>query len=303
MLEKTMKKLLIKKVHQWLETIEDDALKAAIKKDLVITGGCFTSMIQNESPKDYDCYFKTRETVLLVANYYAKIWNESPPKNGTAPKRVEVKEDENGRIKLFIKSAGVVGDASQANGAEELGVPSLEDIEEITEEVADAIEQEETKEYFPVFMSSNAITLSNEIQIITRFFGDPSTIHDTFDFEHTKAYWTYQEARVVIPASVYECVANKTLVYSGSKYPVCSLFRLRKFIARGWTINAGQILKICMQVPNLDLNDIATLEDQLVGVDSLYFMGLIRQLQEKKQKDASFQLTSNYIISIIDKIF
>jgi hypothetical protein len=162
--------------------------------------------------------------------------------------------------------------------------------------------KKEKKPYFPVFISSNAITLSNKIQIIIRFYGDPENIHDTFDFEHTRAYWT-NGTKTVIPNKVWETTINKVLVYTGSKYPVCSVFRLRKFIARGWKINAGQILKMAMQISELNLHDINVLEDQLIGVDSLYFMNLIEQFRKKKKNDPSWELTTDYIISIIDKIF
>jgi hypothetical protein len=76
MLEKTMRQVLTKKVNSWLDTITDEGVKRAIKEDLVITGGCFVSMLNNESPNDFDCYFKTKDTVLKVARYYANLWNE-----------------------------------------------------------------------------------------------------------------------------------------------------------------------------------------------------------------------------------
>ena len=91
--------------------------------------------------------------------------------------------------------------------------------------------------------------------------------------------------------------------FKGSKYPVCSLFRMRKFIDRGWSINAGQITKIAMQISELDLTDIATLEDQLTGVDTVYFMSIINAFKRKQMNDPNFDLTSHYVISVINKIF
>jgi hypothetical protein len=89
----------------------------------------------------------------------------------------------------------------------------------------------------------------------------------------------------------------------GSKYPLCSIIRTRKFINRGWHINAGQYLKMCLQVNELDLNNIDVLEDQLIGVDSAYFMMLIDSIRNKQLTDDNFELNNSYIISIIDKIF
>ena len=62
----------------------------------------------------------------------------------------------------------------------------------------------------------------------------------------------------------------------GSKYPLCSIIRTRKFIQRGYTINAGQYLKMAMQLNELDLKDVSVLQDQLIGVDSAYFDMVIR---------------------------
>jgi len=302
MLEKTMKQILTKKINNWISTIKDEKVKKVIKDNLIITGGCFTSMIQNEVPKDYDCYFRTKEAVLKVAQYYANLWNKE--KSGSVEVReiTDYKREE--RIKIFIKSDGIEGNPEEVNGSEELGVNSVNTIiEELDETKADEIIEKEKKSYFPVFISSNAITLSDGVQIVVRFYGEPGEIHDTYDFEHTKAYFDYRKSLLEIPKKVYECVINKTLIYTGSKYPVCSAFRLRKFINRGWNINAGQILKMCMQISDLDLYNIEILEDQLIGVDSLYFMNLITQFRKQKEKDSNFQLTPNYVISIIDKIF
>jgi len=319
MLEKTMKQIIKKKIKQWIETIDDDKVKYAIEKDLIITGGCFTSMIQHETPNDFDCYFRTKESVLIVAEYYAKKWNEAHNENkvividGENPTKesyndIEDKESvfENcppERVKMFIRSSGVVGDPAEVNANEELGVNTAEIIEELDETKADDIIKKEKKKYSPLFIASNAITLSNDIQIVVRFYGEPDKIHETYDFEHTKAYYDNGNNTLEIPKIVYEHVINKTLRYTGSLYPVCSIFRVRKFIERGWTINAGQLLKMCFQISQLDLTDVNVLEDQLIGVDSLYFMNLIEQFRRQQQEDPNFQITSGYVMSIVDKIF
>jgi hypothetical protein len=335
MLEKTMKAVLRKKIDAWTESISDKEVRAAIRRDLIVTGGCFTSMIQNETPRDFDCYFRTKDTVLKVARYYVDQWNEAHPCQANALGKVtkvflldganpdkeildyyQVNDPHNScarmlanitadRVKIVFPSDGITGDPEKANASEELGTPA-NTVEILDEVSAEAAEQEAKKErgpYCPVFLSSNAITLSDGIQIIVRFYGEPDQIHDTYDFAHTKAYWDEGQRKLSIPARVYECVANKTLVYTGSKYPVCSMFRTRKFIERGWKINAGQILKMAMQISQLDLLNVDVLEDQLVGVDSLYFMALIHQFRERMQKDPNFELTSGYVISVVDKIF
>ena len=54
-----------------------------------------------------------------------------------------------------------------------------------------------------------------------------------------------------------------------------------------------------MQLNDMDLNDIETLEDQLTGVDSAYFLYVIESMKEKDTK----YVDRAYLTSIIDKIF
>lgn len=332
MLEKTMKQIINKKIGKWLDTINDNVVKEAVENDLIITGGCFTSMIQNEVPKDYDCYLRTKESTYKVAKYYIDKWNEDHRKiknkvdytskvfvlDGYDPDPellkyyniATLKESKShmisntppDRIKIIFPSEGIVGDPEEVRSSEELGTAE-ENMDILDETDVEEIIQKEKKPYHPVFLSTNAITLSDGIQIVVRFYGEPDDIHDTFDFEHAKAYYDIGNNKLNISKEVYELVVNKTLRYTGSKYPVCSLFRMRKFIDRGWRINAGQILKIAMQVSELDLMNIDVLEEQLIGVDSLYFMHLIEQFRRQKEEDSNFELTPTYIISIINKIF
>jgi hypothetical protein len=57
----------------------------------------------------------------------------------------------------------------------------------------------------------------------------------------------------VLRAEALESILTKELRYVGSRYPLCSVIRTRKFLARGWTINAGQYVKMCFQISQLDL--------------------------------------------------
>jgi hypothetical protein len=91
----------------------------------------------------------------------------------------------------------------------------------------------------------------------------------------------------------------RELRYVGSKYPICSLVRIRKFVQRNWKVNAGQILKIAMQISKLNLEDINVLEDQLTGVDTAYFAQLIEKLKEKDPA----KVDTAYLVELVDKIF
>lgn len=176
--------------------------------------------------------------------------------------------------------------------------------EDAEKDCQQAAKKKKREKYRPVFMTANAITLSDKIQLIVRFFGNAADIHANYDFVHCTNYWTSEKGTLYLNQPALESIMCMQLQYIGSRYPVCSVIRTRKFLKRGWTINAGQYLKMCFQLSQLDLTDIAVLEEQLVGVDTAYFTQLIEQLQVEAEKGSEeFKVDMNYICSLVDKIF
>ena len=153
--------------------------------------------------------------------------------------------------------------------------------------------------YRPVFMSCNAITLSDKMQLVIRFTGEPDEIHKNYDFVHCTNYWTSKNNHLELRKEALEAILTKELLYTGSLYPVCSVIRTRKFLHRGWTINAGQYLKMCMQISQLDLTDFNILSEQLVGVDTAYFCELLDKLQINNPEKVNY----TYLMEIIDRLF
>ena len=289
---KTIKAVLQKKHNEFLSSIEDETVKKRVAANSIITGGCIVSMLLGEKVNDFDYYFRDFETALAVASYYADRFT----KEYGGEVGVRVLDDVSPkRVKLFVRSKGIEGNIPDAE---------TESIEAVG--LGELIEKEEPAElpkYRPVYLTSNAITLSNKIQLVVRFYGEPEEIHKNYDFVHCTCYWDSKTGNLVLPAGALESILTKELRYVGSLYPLCSLFRIRKFVQRGWTINAGQVLKMALHLNEMDLLDIEVLEDQLIGVDSAYFMDCISRIKEAAENDDNFKLTAPYLFSIIDKIF
>jgi hypothetical protein len=153
-------------------------------------------------------------------------------------------------------------------------------------------------QFRPLFLSENAITLSDKVQLVVRFFGNPQKIHENYDFIHCTCWYDYNTDHLELPPAALEAILSKSLIYCGSLYPLCSLFRIRKFLDRGWRITAGQILKISMQISEINLKDRATLYEQIIGVDVAYMHELIRMIETSDQK-----IDSAYIARLVDEIF
>src|SRR5690606_32384559 len=153
--------------------------------------------------------------------------------------------------------------------------------------------------YRPVFMTGHAVTLSDDIQLCIRFTGPIEEVVPQFDFAHSQLAYDYANNQlVVIDPTSLQCLLSKELYYTGSKYPLAALFRVRKFLERGFRINAGQILKIAFEVNELDLDDVTVLEEQLIGVDLAYFGELLREIKQNERP-----IDAVYIAELVDRIF
>lgn len=287
---KGIKKSLSAKLNDWISSIQDEKVKKIIQENSIITGGAIVSLLNNETPNDYDVYFKTYESCRAVAEYYAKIWNDTHPDKA----QVEICIDENKRITAFIKSKGAVM---------EEGEDGVDDESELFVEECNEGQSQDKPKYRPRYFSSNAISLSDKIQIVIRFYGSVEDIHGNYDFVHCTCSYDFAENQVNLPARALEAIINKELYYTGSKYPLCSIIRTRKFLQRGWNINAGQYLKMCLQLNKLDLTNLDVFKDQLTGVDSAYFEAAIECIQKRKQEDPNLEIDNTYLFEIINRIF
>lgn len=289
MRRKDIEKRLKATHNSFCKSITDETVRELVKQNSIITGGCITSMLLNEDVNDYDIYFTNKETVLSVANYYNDTYNKNLTSEIDVIDCSNVHPDidishlngifDDSRVYMLIGSSGVA-----------LYVKTDDDLKNGTK-------------YLPIVFSCNAITLHDDIQLITRFYGDADKIHENFDFEHAKCYWESSSGKVTLPTLSLECILNKQLIYGGSKYPLSSIIRTRKFIKRSWNITGGEYLKMSFQVSKLDLTDVNVLSDQLAGVDTTYFLQIIHEIEQRQSSGESFSIDSTYIGELVDKYF
>lgn len=305
---KTINAVICKKFDEWVTTINDGVLRNKIKEGTICTGGAIASMLLNEPINDFDFYFRDYDTALAAARYYVEKFKSRPKFEGGRDVEIFVdtvndsEAKDKPRVRIVVKSAGV---ASENNDGYQYfeSRPDGEAADYVAQ-VLDNAEQdkkktEEKEKYRPVFLSANAISLSNDIQLVVRFYGEPAQIHENYDYVHVTNYWTSWDRQVVTNQKALLSLMNKDLQYIGSRYPLCSLFRTRKFLKREWKITAGQVLKIAMNLQKYDLLNIAILEEQLTGVDVAYFHDLIERIKAK----GDTRVDESYLGELIDKLF
>jgi hypothetical protein len=304
-----IKRQLQSKIDDWLSTITDLEVRELAKKNTIVTGGSIASMLLGEQINDYDVYFRDKETTLAVAHYYTNKFNElHPTKTDGAgidytPKVVEetlqnVKGEFEERVVIFMKSAGVAGE--EQNDYQYFESRTEEETVNFAESLISQQKSGDGKErYRPVFLSQNAITLSDMMQLVIRFYGEPTEIHDNYDFVHAMNYYDHGTGALVLKQEALECLLSRTLVYKGSLYPIASVFRTKKFIQRGWRITAGEQLKMMWQISELDLRNFEVIREQLCGVDMAYMYQLIEALKGVEPE----KINSTYIAAIIERVF
>lgn len=293
---KTIKKIIKNKMEEWLASITDIQLRKDVEHSLMVSGGSIASLFFNEKVNDYDVYLQDMNILIRLAKYYVKDhtvmdgrlkeqyikefedeagfsvkgWEEANNEKYVAQRYVRLANLKPDQVKLDIKSGGIPF----------------------------TFEEGHTPHYEVAFISQNAISLTNDVQIVLRFSGTPEQIHKNYDFIHATNYYTTAKG-LVTNVDALESLLTKTLKYQGSLYPLTSIIRMKKFIKRNWGISAGEILKIMFQISELDLKDVRVLEDQLIGVDVAYFSTLLEILKDVKRKE----ITSEYINTVIDRVF
>lgn len=291
---KTIRKTIRTKMDNWFNSIDDDKLIKLLKKDLIVTGGSITSLFLNEDVNDYDVYIRTRETLMMLVKYYTNKFSK------------EVVTILDGKYKdAYIKE--YVEDRGSYSPSENAYTIALENLKGdqiklffdsspgYKTELKD--EDRNNDKYIVSYLSPNAISLTDDVQIVIRFWGEPDEIHKTYDFIHATNYFTYNDGLVTNKRAL-ESILTKQLFYKGSSYPVTSIIRVKKFVARKWKINAGEMLKMIYQASKLDLTNVTVLEEQLIGVDVAYFAQLITVLRNIKG-----DITDAILMDIIDRIF
>lgn len=290
---KTIQKNIRAKMDEWLKTITDEKLAVDVKDNLLVSGGSIASMLLNEPVNDYDVYLMDMDVCKRLAEYYTKTHSDVFIFDGRMKeellKRHKVTADINTSISISLRNLK----DEQIKLYFQQGKGGMKINENIPKDQLN---------YTPLYFSPNAISLSNNLQIVLRFWGTPEQVHKTFDFVHATNYYTTKDGLVRNLAAV-ESILTKQLKYQGSFYPLTSIIRAKKFIKRGYNISAGELLKIMFQISMLDLTNPDVIEEQIIGIDVAYFDKLIDILRAKMTKDAEFNLTSDYLNAIIDKVF
>lgn len=299
---KTIQKAIQSKLEEWLKTITDSRLSEDVRQNLLVSGGSITSMLLNEPVNDYDIYLMDIDVCKRLAKYYTSPFEDILIFDGREKQKLV--DDYNTKNLLDDDLLPIDRNNSFAISLRNLKEDQIKLYFQgasggmkVNEQVEEGL-----LNYTPIYFSPNAISLSNNLQIVLRFWGTAEQIHKTFDYIHATNYFTFKEG-LVRNLEAVESILTKQLKYQGSYYPVTSIIRANKFIKRGFNIGAGELLKIMFQISQLNLTNPDVLEEQLIGVDVAYFDLLITALRNKMDSNKDFKLSTEYFNELIDRVF
>lgn len=126
------------------------------------------------------------------------------------------------------------------------------------------------------------------IQIIKKYFGTPEEVISKFDFTCVMGAYVTDKRDFVLGDFFLVDNAGRRLVYTGkSEYPICSLIRTRKYVAKGYSLSAIAVVTMALAVHNLKFETYADLKDQLMGIDTTIFKEVTNGLDDNKKFEAA----------------
>ena len=143
----------------------------------------------------------------------------------------------------------------------------------------------------PPFQSPNCITFKRKstgsrkvwtAQLITRFAGPPKRLFDNFDFTITTGAYSFRRGEFEFGERYLQDLASKRLVFMGSSmYPICALWRTKKYQAKGYYLPGSTIMHISLSIVRLEIKTYKELKEQLLGIDTMFLQNLFNDKKDE----------------------
>jgi hypothetical protein len=144
------------------------------------------------------------------------------------------------------------------------------------------------------FYTANAVTYSRKgtgrtrysVQVIYRFVGHPQEIFKNFDFTVTQAAYSFMGDEFHFGERFWPDIAARRLIYQGdSKYPICALYRTKKYERKGFRTPGSTLMHIGLCIVQLDIKTYKELKEQLHGIDTQFLGPLLNEKDDAAPVD------------------
>lgn len=145
-------------------------------------------------------------------------------------------------------------------------------------------------------ITKTALILDTNLQIVINRIGNINDITQQMDFIHCTNYYDYAYDKLVLNKPALTSILTKELQYQGQHFSINSLYRLQKFIQKGFTISSANLLIIAMSINRQDLTTKKNISKQFGDCNNDYF----KKLLEKVEKGEN--CNNNSLEALIDEL-
>ena len=142
-------------------------------------------------------------------------------------------------------------------------------------------------------------------QIIKKFYGRPEDIMKKFDFTISMGAYLPRVDEFILDDRFLYHLAERRLVFNiETDYPISSVWRMKRFLSKGYRIGAVDLITLCLRVHNLKIKTFEDLKKQLDGIDTALLKPLTDKLvEEKGDKEYDLMEFLEYMEKTLGKIW
>lgn len=154
-----------------------------------------------------------------------------------------------------------------------------------------------------IFRTENAWSFKNngvKVQYICKVVGSETEILKNFDFTVNECAYNPKVKDFVMNEDyfLYDLCSKRLRYNINGKYPVASLWRVNKYIKKGFSLPAIESIKLALRINNLHITTYKDLKEQLEGIDTLFLKDLTDKFLENPDKEFQF----NEALELMNKV-
>jgi hypothetical protein len=128
---------------------------------------------------------------------------------------------------------------------------------------------------------------------------DTKKIIEQFDFTVCMGAYDFQTNSFVFDKDFFNHLSQRSLVYNiNSQYPFASLYRVIKYIKKGFKISGIEMIKLGLKCNNIKINNYQELRKQLLGIDTLFLKDLTDKFNSSEMAEKEYDF--NYFLGLMD---
>jgi hypothetical protein len=125
---------------------------------------------------------------------------------------------------------------------------------------------------------------------MVEMMGEVRDVLEKFDFTICMGAYDFHGEGMLLHPDFLRHIAQRRLVFNiNSGYPICALFRTRKFMARGYKMSGVEALKIGLRIEKLGMTTMADLRKQMMGIDTMFLRELTDALNKPEEAEKKYE--------------